>query len=205
MIIPNPYRSQTGSGGWDIILRATLFSATAISLKTAGILSCLTRIPTHVQTDFFKDRTDYPVFQYPLFCGSSSGSGYYRSFGYHRPDKRQEDACILSHWRAIALLKHLDLKMPLKCVEEMGWKIQAGERLLQFIFTPYLHFPGAFCTFDPATGSLFSSDLMGGFTEGFALYAKDRSYLESIRLFHEHYMPSREILASAVKKIESLR
>ncbi len=116
----------------------------------------------------------------------------------------RDDAVILSHWRAIALLKHLDLNIPLQCVEEMGWELQAGERTLEFIFTPYLHFPGAFCSFDPQTGSLFSSDLMGGFTEGFSLFAKDKNYLESIRLFHEHYMPSREILASTIRKFEKL-
>ncbi len=116
----------------------------------------------------------------------------------------RDDAVILSHWRAIALLKHLDLKMPLKCVEELNWKLKAGERELDFIFTPYLHFPGAFCTYDPLSQSLFSSDLMGGFTEGFSLFAEDRSYLESIRLFHEHYMPSREILATTIRKFETL-
>ena len=116
----------------------------------------------------------------------------------------REDSVILSHWRAIALLKHLDLKIPLECVEKMNWKLTAGKRKLQFIFTPYLHFPGAFCTFDPETGSLFSSDIAGGFTEGFSLFAENESYLESIKLFHEHYMPSREILASAVKKFKEL-
>ena len=116
----------------------------------------------------------------------------------------RDDAVILSHWRAIALLRHLDLKMPLKCVEEMGWELKSGDRDLKFIFTPYLHFPGAFCTFDRKTGSLFSSDIAGGFTEGFSLFAEDESYLESVRLFHEHYMPSREILASAITKFQEL-
>ena len=116
----------------------------------------------------------------------------------------RDDTVILSHWRAMALLKHLDLKMPLLCVEKMNWKLTAGKRELKFIFTPYLHFPGAFCTFDPSTGSLFSSDIAGGFTEGFSLYAEDESYLESMKLFHEHYMPSREILASAVRKFREL-
>ncbi len=116
----------------------------------------------------------------------------------------RDDALILSHWRAIALLKHLELKMPMKCVEEMGWEMAAGERNLSFIFTPYLHFPGAFCTFDKKTGSLFSSDIAGGFTEGFSLFAEDESYLESVSLFHEHYMPSREILASAITKFQQL-
>ncbi len=116
----------------------------------------------------------------------------------------REDARIISHWRAIALLKHLDLKLPISCVEEMNWTLQAEGRKLQFIFTPYLHFPGAFCTYDPATGVLFSSDILGGFTEGFSLFAEDENYFESVKMFHEHYMPSREILAFAMNKFQQL-
>ncbi|MDP3479521.1 MAG: diguanylate cyclase [Desulfoprunum sp.] len=114
----------------------------------------------------------------------------------------RRDAVILSHWRAIALLKHLGLSMPFECVEKMGWRIDLGSRELEFIFTPYLHFPGAFCTFEPATGSLFSSDLFGGFTEKWQLFAEDGTYFEAIRPFHEHYMPSRDILFSCLCNLE---
>jgi len=114
----------------------------------------------------------------------------------------RSDAVILSHWRAIALLKHLGLNMPFACVEEMGWKIDLGGRQLECIFTPYLHFPGAFCTFDPASGTLFSSDLFGGFTEKWQLFASDETYFEAIRPFHEHYMPSRDILFNCLCKLE---
>ncbi|MCK5152718.1 MAG: MBL fold metallo-hydrolase [Spirochaetales bacterium] len=114
------------------------------------------------------------------------------------------DSVILSHWRTIALLKHYDLKLPLKCIEEMGWKLDLGEKKLNFIFTPYLHFAGAFTTYDESTGTLFSSDIFGGFTEGFNLYVKDDKYFESIKLFHEHYMPSREILRHSLNKFQKL-
>ncbi len=114
----------------------------------------------------------------------------------------RRDALILSHWRAIALLKHLDLGLPFSCVEKSGWRIDLGGRELEFIFTPYLHFPGAFCTFDPATGTLFSSDLFGGFTEKWQLFAEDSSYFEAIRPFHEHYMPSRDILFNCLCRLE---
>lgn len=112
------------------------------------------------------------------------------------------DAMILSHWRAIALLKHLGLNMPFTCVEKMGWRIDLGGRELEFIFTPYLHFPGAFCTFDSASKILFSSDLFGGFTEKWQLFATDEKYFEDIRPFHEHYMPSRDILFNGLCKLE---
>ncbi len=114
----------------------------------------------------------------------------------------REDAYIVSHWRAEALIKHYDLKTPFWLIEENNWKLDLGGRLLNFIFTPYLHFPGAFCTFDNESGVLFSSDLFGGFTEDFQLYANDEGYFESLRPFHEHYMPSRELLQYSLNKIQ---
>jgi diguanylate cyclase (GGDEF)-like protein len=51
---------------------------------------------------------------------------------------------------------------------------------------------------------LFSSDLFGGFTDGFDLFAQDESYFEAIRPFHEHYIPSNEVLVHAVEKIRKL-
>ncbi len=113
------------------------------------------------------------------------------------------DASILAHWRAIVLLDGYDLKMPMVCVERgLDWTLDLGGRLLRFAFTPYAHFPGAFCTFDTASQVMFSSDLFGGFSEGAGLYARDEGYFENLRPFHEHYIPSREVLVHAVKQIE---
>lgn len=114
----------------------------------------------------------------------------------------REDAVIVTHWRAKALLKHYALKMPFWLIDENGWQLQLPDRLLKFVLTPYAHFPGAFCTFDTRTGALFSSDIFGGFTEEFSLVAKDESYFECLRPFHEHYMPSSEILNYALLQLE---
>ncbi len=117
----------------------------------------------------------------------------------------RDDAVILSHWRANALLKHYDLSIPLECVEERGWTLDLPGRSLEFIFTPYLHFPGAFATYDRKSRTLFSSDLFGGFTSGWSFVAEDTGYFDSMRLFHEHYMPSREILRHSLAKFEKYR
>ncbi len=114
----------------------------------------------------------------------------------------RKDARIVTHWRAETLLKHYDFSVPFWRVEENNWELNIGTRRLRFIFTPYLHFPGAFCTFDETSGILFSSDLFGGFTEGFQLFAEDETYFEAIRPFHEHYMPSREILQYGIQQLE---
>jgi diguanylate cyclase (GGDEF)-like protein len=112
------------------------------------------------------------------------------------------DAVLVTHWRTRALLKHYGLKMPFWLVEEHDWRLPLQDRELEFIFTPYAHFPGAIATFDPSTGVVFSSDLFGGFTERPTLIAKDESHFEALRPFHEHYMPSRDILDFALSQIE---
>lgn len=117
---------------------------------------------------------------------------------------KRDDAVILSHWRAITLLKHYNLSLPFKCVEELGWTLKAGDLNLQFVFTPYFHFPGAFTTFDKKSGILFSSDIFGGFTDKKGLYAENEGYFQQLRFFHEHYMPSKEILNHSLNKFEQL-
>lgn len=117
------------------------------------------------------------------------------------PDVRK-DAVIVTHWRAKQLIKHYNPAFPFWNIEEHDWQLDLGGRVLKFIFTPYLHFPGAFCTFDFLSGILFSSDIFGGFTTNWTLFAQDESYFEDMRPFHEHYMPSREVLISGLMKLE---
>ncbi|MBN2886500.1 MAG: diguanylate cyclase, partial [Chromatiaceae bacterium] len=112
------------------------------------------------------------------------------------------DALLVTHWRTRALLRHYGLEMPFWLVEEHDWRLSLEDRELRFVFTPYAHFPGAICTFDPASSVLFSSDLFGGFTERPTLVAQDESHFEALRPFHEHYMPSRDILDYALCQIE---
>lgn len=114
----------------------------------------------------------------------------------------REDALLVTHWRAKMLLKHYDLSMPFWLIDENGWKLQLEDRTLEFCFTPYAHFPGAFTTFDPESGIMFSSDIFGGLTEKFSLFATDESYLESMKPFHQHYMPTNEVLQNALIEIE---
>lgn len=74
----------------------------------------------------------------------------------------RDDAVVITHWRTEALLKHYGLSLPFWLLDRNGWQLDLGGRRLRFIFTPYAHFPGAFCTYDEQTGTLFSSDLFGG-------------------------------------------
>lgn len=114
------------------------------------------------------------------------------------------DALLVTHWRTQALLRHYGLRMPYWLVDRHDWRLPLEDRELRFVFTPYAHFPGAIASFDPQTGVLFSSDLFGGFTLLPHLVAQDEAHFEAIRPFHEHYMPSRDILDFALSQFKRL-
>ena len=113
------------------------------------------------------------------------------------------DIELVTEWRAQTLLHHYHAHFPYYLVEQNGWQLPLdGQRSLKFVLTPYLHFPGAMCSWDESTGIVFSSDLFGGFTDGTELFARDGDYFEAIRPFHEHYMPSKEILGAGLARLK---
>lgn len=114
------------------------------------------------------------------------------------------DAHIVTFWRDQALIVHCGTTLPFWRIEEHDWCLTLVDRTLRFTLTPYLHFAGAFITYDDVSRTLFSSDLFGGFTMDPELYASSMDYFNAIRAFHEHYMPSREILAHAIQAIRDL-
>lgn len=114
------------------------------------------------------------------------------------------DAAIVTHWRDEALIRHIGIDLPFWLIEDHDWHLDLEDRRLRFVFTPYAHFPGAFATFDEATATLFSGDLFGGFSTTGELFATSMDHFEGIRAFHQHYMPSREVLAHALDQIAEL-
>lgn len=113
-------------------------------------------------------------------------------------------ASVVTHWRDQALIRHLGWPLAFHRIEEHDWRLELEDRALQFVFTPYVHFAGAFCTFDEGTGTLFSSDLFGAFSDDTALFASASTSLAGMRDFHEHYMPSHEALAHSVDQLRDL-
>jgi len=110
---------------------------------------------------------------------------------------------IVTHWRTQMLLKHYQWKTPFYLINENEWKLNAGNRELEFVFTPYAHFPGAFATYDKKSKIMFSSDLFGGLTPKFELFAKNADeYFEYAKPFHKHYIPNKEILNYAIDHIK---
>lgn len=114
------------------------------------------------------------------------------------------EATIVTHWRDEALMRHGGSKLPYWRVEEHDWLLPLVDRTLRFVFTPYAHFAGAFNTFDETSRTLFSSDLFGGFGAEGELFATSLDYFDGVRAFHEHYMPSHEILVHAIDQLRTL-
>ncbi len=115
----------------------------------------------------------------------------------------RDDKIVITHWRTETLLKHYNWRVEFYRVDENGWRLKTKSRELEFVFTPYMHFAGAFCTFDKISRVLFSSDIFGAFTPEFQLFATDEnSYFENMKPFHSHYMPSREIVINGLKEIK---
>ena len=117
----------------------------------------------------------------------------------------REDVVVVTEWRARALLKHYGHRFGYYLIEEHDWALElsAGRRV-EFQLTPYLHFPGAFMSYDVPTGTLFSSDLFGGFVpDSDVLVATDVEYvLENARPFHQHYMPSTSLLRAGLERVQ---
>ena len=111
---------------------------------------------------------------------------------------------IITHWRTKTLLEHYNWKTPFLLVDDINWSLELNSRTLEFIFTPYAHFPGAICTFDSKTRTLFSSDIFGAISDKFFFYAQDtEEYYKGVEFFHKHYIPSRAILNYALDQILS--
>ena len=111
---------------------------------------------------------------------------------------------IVTHWRSQTLIKYYGVTSPYYIVNKNKFRLQLNSgRVLDFIQTPYLHFPGAIATYDRETKTLFSSDLFGAFSSKWSLEA-DESYMERMKAFHEHYMPSNEIIRPVMEIFQGM-
>lgn len=115
---------------------------------------------------------------------------------------------IVTHWRTVLLVRFYGIKSRFYIVNEHEWQLTFGQdRKLDFVATPYLHFPGAISTYDSASKVLFTSDLFGAFAQEVPLYAdewKNQSYVDAMCNFHEHYMPSNRILRPVMEKFSKM-
>ncbi|MCB1173508.1 MAG: SpoIIE family protein phosphatase [Leptospiraceae bacterium] len=115
----------------------------------------------------------------------------------------RDDLEIVTHSRMSVLIKHYGMKSGYYNIDENDFVLKTRGKVLQFYTTPYCHSPGAFVTYDQDARVLFSGDIFGGLEESWHFLA-DENYFTHIEGFHMAYMPSRDILNYALRKIEAL-
>jgi serine phosphatase RsbU (regulator of sigma subunit) len=110
---------------------------------------------------------------------------------------------ILTHSRTATLIRHYGADLKIEHTNKLpGQKLVLGRgATLDFIHTPYLHAPGAIATYFNQDKILFSSDIFGGMSPDWELFAGE-NYFEEISLFHTDYMPAKELLLFAMTKFE---
>lgn len=117
---------------------------------------------------------------------------------------KRDDLLIVTHSRMSLLVKHYLIKSDYYEIDKHENSLTTSTGLkLDFLTTPYCHSPGAFVSYEPRTKLLFSGDIFGGIEESWDFYA-DESYFEKAKLFHQEYMPSKDIFNYALSKIEKL-
>ncbi len=115
---------------------------------------------------------------------------------------------IVTHWRSSVIIHYYGVKGPFYLVDRNNYELQLSSgRVLHFMHTPYLHFPGAIITFDTPSGILFSSDLFGAFyiNESLQELFAGPLYIEAMKSFHEHYMPGNELLRPVMESLLNLQ
>ena len=76
---------------------------------------------------------------------------------------------------------------------------------LRFIESPFLHFPGAFVTYDTVSRYLFSSDIWAALDRDWSLTVDSfEDHVPKMDLFHMDYMASNIAARGFVRRIESL-
>lgn len=104
---------------------------------------------------------------------------------------------------AAVLVQHYGMKKALRTLDDGDTLTFGDGRTLTFMMTPYCHFVGAMVTFDKQTGTVFSSDIFGGFSDDNRLYAGD-NYIVQMSTFMGEYFGSGRALDYALKRLEKL-
>jgi len=101
------------------------------------------------------------------------------------------------------LITHLQISAERIRVVEDGESISLGDKTLQFIYTPWVHWPETMCTYVPEDKCLFSCDFFGSHLATTDLFAtdRDRVYEAAKRYYAETMMPFRKIIQKNLEKI----
>ncbi len=115
--------------------------------------------------------------------------------------------------KVVTNAKCKDMLMDLLRIEEEkfmiindGDKLSLGDKTLQFVFTPWVHWPETMCTYLLEDKILFTCDFFGSHLAASALFVEDEPtvYECAKRYYAEIMMPFRAAIKNNLKKIEPL-
>jgi len=113
------------------------------------------------------------------------------------------DLRVAAHTNSIRLIRHYGIQSAFYAVEEHDYAITLNSgRVLEFMFTPYCHSPGAIVTYDTKTKSLFTSDIFGAVSGDWSLFVNDESSFFRMDSFHQLYMPSNQVLTHSLERMQ---
>jgi glyoxylase-like metal-dependent hydrolase (beta-lactamase superfamily II) len=192
----------------------------------AALLQCNTYLrtfergtsPVHLCIDP-GSRTDYPVIEENI-CQQIGDVGEIQAFTVNHQDPdvvgnapslceaNPNIGAVMTEevWR---LAQHLDFRprrLHFANPASSSWMTLADAHRWQLVPTPFCHFRGAVAFYDPELRILFSGDLFGGLNlpGRVHLWAEEADWT-GIAQFHQIYMPTREALRQAVRRIRLLQ
>ncbi len=116
----------------------------------------------------------------------------------------RDDLRIAAHSASLRLIRYYGLRSALYPVDRNDWRVTLKSgRVLEFIHTPHLHFAGSMATWDPVSGTLFSSDLFGAMDHDWRLFG-DASYAGDMDSWHQMIMPARAMFNAVMDCFEAL-
>lgn len=104
------------------------------------------------------------------------------------------------------LIDHLEIpEEKIKIVND-GEVLSLGDKSLQFIYTPWVHWPETMVTYLKEDRILFTCDFFGSHVATSELYAGDDSFVMEAakRYYAEIMMPFRKVIKKNLKKLESI-
>lgn len=114
----------------------------------------------------------------------------------------RDDLKIVTHSTNVRMIKHYGIKSSFYEVDKHEHKlVLASGRVLEFMYTPYLHSPFTIITYDTKNRTLFSGDLFGAISREWDLFAKGDSFA-SIDAWHKFIIPNNQILKNCLEKLE---
>jgi flavorubredoxin len=120
--------------------------------------------------------------------------------------KENPDIKIVSTARTKVLLDHYtDLEYLYEEITEKDCLCLDSGNRIYFREAPFMHFPGAFATYDPVSEFLFSGDIFAALDYGWKLVVEDfKKHIPRLNAFHLDYMASRIATKGFAKKISKL-